>query len=140
MVEDLNVIQCPHCSTSIPYKPDQHFIGVLSEDDIGWVCRSMLCIVCGFAIVKIADVYGIYGNEYAIDNERLVFPSSAKRKPINEAVPEDMRNDYQEACEVLPVSAKASAALSRRILQHILQEQGYKGSNLYKQVNAVLNE
>jgi hypothetical protein len=37
-------------------------------------------------------------------------------------VPETYRRDYGEAVSVLPYSAKASAAISRRLLQHILRE------------------
>jgi hypothetical protein len=43
-----------------------------------------------------------------------------------------------EACVVLPLSAKASAALARRCLQAVLQENGYKARNLAKQVDRLL--
>ena len=38
------------------------------------------------------------------------------------------------------MSAKASAALSRRVLQAILIDQGYAKKNLYGQIDGVLNE
>ena len=41
---------------------------------------------------------------------------------------------------MLPVSAKASAALSRRILQAILNVQGYTGKDLAQQIDYVLEE
>jgi hypothetical protein len=55
-------------------------------------------------------------------------------------VPEEIRNDYGQACKVLAISEKASAALSRRCLQATLQRQGYRQKDLAKQIDALLNE
>ena len=55
-------------------------------------------------------------------------------------MPPDIKDDYEEACKVLPLSPKASAALSRRCLQAILQEHGYTQRDLVQQVDALLNE
>ena len=55
-------------------------------------------------------------------------------------VPDSFKADYVEACNVLLVSPKASAALSRRVLQGILKDNGYQSSNLAKQIDAVLAE
>jgi hypothetical protein len=41
---------------------------------------------------------------------------------------------------VLPLSAKASAALARRCLQTILREHGYKDRDLAKEIDLLLNE
>ena len=51
-----------------------------------------------------------------------------------------MASDYVEACRVLPISAKASAALSRRCLQSILRAHGYKANDLAKEIDLLLNE
>lgn len=55
-------------------------------------------------------------------------------------VPPKVKADYEEACLVLPVSNKASAALSRRCLQAILREHGCSQHDLAKQIDAVLSE
>ncbi|HNX34252.1 MAG TPA: DUF4145 domain-containing protein [Kiritimatiellia bacterium] len=48
--------------------------------------------------------------------------------------------DYLEACMVLPDSAKASAALSRRCLQHLLREKAsVKHQDLAKEIQEVLD-
>lgn len=52
---------------------------------------------------------------------------------------ESIATDYVEACRVLLASAKASAALSRRCLQVMLHDQGYKKRDLAKQVEQLLN-
>jgi hypothetical protein len=55
-------------------------------------------------------------------------------------VPNAIAADYDEANEVLGISPKASAALSRRCLQSVLSAHGYTGRDLAKQVDAVLAE
>jgi hypothetical protein len=55
---------------------------------------------------------------------QLIYPRGTLRPPCpKEVVNEDqaLAADYGEACLVLPDSAKASAALSRRCLQRLLQ-------------------
>src|SRR6476620_7955344 len=53
--------------------------------------------------------------------EEILYPKTVKRSVGNE-IPEQHRKDFIEACAVLPFSSQASAALSRRILQHILHD------------------
>ena len=54
-------------------------------------------------------------------------------------VPNEVGEDYKEACLVLSDSPKASAALSRRCLQHILREKaGVRPQNLSSEIDEVL--
>jgi hypothetical protein len=69
-----------------------------------------------------------------------VYPWNTFRKPIPLEVPSQIKEDYEEACKVLPISSKASAALSRRCLQAILREPGYSQRDLVQQIDALLNE
>ncbi|WP_210245791.1 MULTISPECIES: DUF4145 domain-containing protein [Alphaproteobacteria] len=71
---------------------------------------------------------------------RMVEPTTTSRGPISVHVPAFISQDYNEACEVLPISPKASAALSRRCLQNILNSLGYIAKDLAKQIDALLNE
>ncbi len=73
-------------------------------------------------------------------NRKTIYPILPEIIQIDPAVPETQRNDFLEAAYVLQISPKASAALSRRILQAILREQGYADRDLAKQVDAVLME
>jgi hypothetical protein len=58
---------------------------------------------------------------------------------LGEEVPEELSADYKEACLVLPDSAKASAALSRRCLQVLLREVAkVKPSDLSREIGEVL--
>lgn len=106
-----------------------------------WASKHMTCPSCDEIVIWIGKGLVRNSNESTIFyDDRLVHPRSARRVPIGNDVPEQLRDDYREACEVLPISAKASAALSRRILQTILKGQGYPGRDLVRQIEAVLNE
>jgi hypothetical protein len=71
---------------------------------------------------------------------RQIYPIGASRGPVSPEVPPDIRQDYVEACNVLPISAKASAALSRRCLQNMLHAHNYRAKDLAKEIDLLLNE
>ena len=101
-----------------------------------WVCVVLKCLGCAKPVVCLATLQP-YGSQ--ILDLRVVYPNSSP-PPVDESVPESMRIDYGEAWQVLPHSAKASAALSRRILESILDDQGYSRGNLNRQIRELLSE
>jgi Domain of unknown function (DUF4145) len=70
----------------------------------------------------------------------VVYPRTTHRNPTPKELPDHIKEDYEEACMVLSMSNKASAALSRRCLQAILRGQGYMQKDLAKQIEALLTE
>ena len=145
-------MKCPHCSIAFHDEwlwgninferivPSAHLPGLPKREDSqcmtdhSWGWRATVCPDCREPIIEI-------GNEsIQIDEWYLAYPRFSARAPIDNAVPEPFRRDYIEACNVLPASPKASAALSRRVLQAILKDQGYSSRDLAKQIESVLNE
>jgi hypothetical protein len=53
---------------------------------------------------------------------QVIFPRMAAR-PVDSEIPAPYRHDFLEAAAVLETSTKASAALSRRILQQVLRDE-----------------
>jgi hypothetical protein len=77
---------------------------------------------------------------YTPRTEWLIRPKSSSRVPLSPEVPGDISQDYNEACLVLADSPKASAALSRRCLQHLLRQYAkVKPSDLGKEIQEVLD-
>jgi hypothetical protein len=75
-----------------------------------------------------------------ITGSTLVRPKGTQRPPAPPEVPKKFAEDYLEACLVLADSPKASAALSRRCLQHILRDVAkVKHSDLAKEIQEVLD-
>lgn len=72
---------------------------------------------------------------------RLIEPLSSKQGSLPTDVPQYFRESFSESSQVLEISPKASAALSRRLLEGILVENGAPaGKNLFQQIeHAVSN-
>jgi hypothetical protein len=70
----------------------------------------------------------------------IVRPKASTRPKCAKEVPKAIAEDYNEACLVLADSPKASAALSRRCLQHVLREAAkVKPDDLAKEIQQVLD-
>jgi len=68
----------------------------------------------------------------------MAYPTQSSR-PIPPEVTSPYREDFDEACKVIDLSPKASAALSRRLLQAILREKaGTKKRDLADQIDEVV--
>jgi len=98
-------------------------------------CRE-LTIDVGIGQMQLAGA-GRPGTEPAWQRVRPIAP---KRVVPSAHVPEAIASDYLEACMTLVISPKASAALSRRCLQHMLREQGYKAKDLADEIDLLLAE
>ncbi len=72
-------------------------------------------------------------------SQQIIFPLTALKK-VEPEVPESYRREFQEAYSVLQISPRASAAMSRRLLQTILREEfGIKKRNLADEIDAFLS-
>lgn len=114
-----------------------------------WAVEWRFCPECKTIVVHLAGpgrsimqpCPGVHGQ--SIDDtapRKLVFPRDTGRPPCPpEVTDQDVVEDYTEACLVLADSPKASAALSRRCLQHVLNTVGSATSkNLSPAIDEVL--
>ena len=125
-------MQCPHCLIAIhmeveEYQPvrDKHGTRMLIWDQ---------CPVCDrlIVILRVEDENN--------GDELVIFPKAYTRSRVSDDVPEEFQSDYEEAALILADSPKASAALSRRCLQHILREKaGMKGRTLKDEIQKVID-
>lgn len=135
-------MKCPHCLESFHVQFEEiHLVNQYRswwEDRDGhWKIRFTLCPACARSSLFLVLTPA---NDSSITlNEMLVWPKGVARSPLPAEVPEEFAGDYKEACLVLADSSKASAALSRRCLQHLLREKaGVKPSDLSKEIDQVL--
>lgn len=123
-------MKCPHCTTTIHGSwSTSHFWG-------NWFASSMQCPECNNDIIRIQCP----GRQILDDAWIQVYPMGSSRGPVPPEVPGPIAADYTEAALVLPLSPKASAALSRRCLQAVLHQAGYTQRDLAKQIDAVIAE
>lgn len=109
-------MKCPHCLQGIQYSIRR--VGLGTDKNWDWLIDHFNCPLCYRIIIRL-----VWCNKSGIEQGvRLIFPKSISRQSLPSEVPDDFADDYKEACLVLADSPKASAALTRRCLQHILRE------------------
>jgi len=142
-------MKCPHCLVEFYTEVEQAHLG---QDGEGyWAIEKYMCpnpeckkwifylIVGKPAYITYASSPRSFSHIDPVEKRVLVRPKASNR-PVPPEVPPDFAEDYTEACLVLPDSPKASAALSRRCLQHILREKaGVKPSSLANEIQEALD-
>lgn len=132
-------MKCSHCQVEIHtnFNSEQIGPGWLGKEngqDIYWETKYMVCPACERALITVRQRNN---NKYL--GEWSIHPRFATRPPAPSEVPADIAEDFNEAAAVLGISAKASAALSRRCLQGLLRDQGYTHHDLAPAIQAALN-
>lgn len=126
-------MKCPHCLTS--FHDDKEIIKLGNDKTSYWVLTKRVCPACSKFILSLIELKNQNRKEI------LCYPKSYSRSPLSKDVPKEYTEDYKEACLTLPDSAKASAALSRRCLQHILREVAkVKKGNLANEIQQIIDE
>lgn len=143
-------MKCPHCRVEIhPEFTDECLnrstgrsvltgvqpIGSSLDRRTTYHVSHMACPACQEAIIHLHQHREGAGKT----RSWLVYPKGVSRAKAPQDVPSEMAADFNEACLVLSDSPKASAALSRRCLQHLLRAQGYSQHDLAKAIDAVLS-
>lgn len=133
-------MKCPHCSEGIhevfATRASMKYHPVFREKtlvalEINWALEYQRCPECHGLIV--------YFRRYAPDPIRYPVHPRASSRPCPSDALDPYRQDFKEACDVLPLSAKASAAISRRLLQSILREKEQtKSKDLVDQIHEVI--
>jgi hypothetical protein len=135
-------MKCPHCLTAIYDNLERINIG---EDKYSsWALLKRVCPECGRYILSLLENYERHikgvNTTYLSNREFLCYPKAPSRTPLPQEVPENFACDYREACLTLVDSPKASAAISRRCLQHLLREEAkVKHGNLAEEIQEVLD-
>ena len=145
---------CPHCAKGIQPNWNRGNIDIPSSDrlrpedyghlppgpqfETGWTWAATRCPSCDRPVITV-ELLNVDDPAPPLI-EIPAYPRFPEHKPVDNAVPEAFRADFSEAYGVLNISAKASAALSRRVLQGILTDQGYVSKNLSKQIESVRKE
>lgn len=124
--------KCPHCSREIVAKIE---IISLGRDVSGeWNVYNYNCPGCEKKVIELHRKHSHPENRM----NYVAYPKGVVR-PISPEVPEKYASEFREACLVLNDSPKASAALSRRLLQKILVEElGVKSKNLSQQIDEAI--
>ncbi|MDB5482323.1 MAG: hypothetical protein JWO83_3376 [Caulobacteraceae bacterium] len=138
---------CPHCRTAI--RVACQFIAFHMTNDQGQhAVAAYQCPECSGVIVDLVlganpRAQGFLADPSqgfaTTDSMTTIYPRSSSRPPAPPEVPRSYASDYNEAALILADSPKASAALSRRCLQHVLQrELNIKKNNLAQEIDEAI--
>jgi hypothetical protein len=130
-------MDCPHCGRAFHANREVKHLG--GDTDGQWNIEKNTCPACQRLVLHLV-VQRNQPDGIPTRTTRLVWPKATGRRPTPPEVPEDLRTDYEEAAAVLADSAKASAALTRRALQHLLREYaGVKPANLQAEIQEAID-
>lgn len=73
-------------------------------------------------------------------DDRMVYPDRGPVHLVNSDLPDDIRNDYEEAAKILGKSPRGAAALLRLYVQKICVHLGEKGDNLAADIGVLVNQ
>src|SRR6478609_8841668 len=111
-------MRCPHCGDS--FTPQWSNTKLLRGDpDINgdWYLRWTACPTCSRLVAVLYDRW-LAGNVIRETSQLSAYPAVPTRV-VAEEVDATYADDFREASATLQVSPKASAALSRRLLQRL---------------------
>lgn len=120
---------CPHCSTKVKF--DWYSSDPFDFDEVTEKAKQMKFANCLNCSSLVAMIVGgdLQTSEYRTEGyipehewTDIIYPKKSSFLNSDE-IPKKYTNDHQEAVSVISVSPKASAALSRRLLQNILRDE-----------------
>ena len=134
-------MKCPHCQTEFHDRVQTNSIG--QDIDGLWFLDIQQCPACRRFVLELALKEAIKFSGTTVTGDEklryLVRPKVSGRPLPPTSVPPDIAEDYIQAAAVIGDSPMASAALSRRCLQHILRDRaGVKKADLAKEIDEVM--
>lgn len=132
-------MKCPHCLES--FHEDFETKRLEKDSEFDHYVKYCICPSCEKMIIFVLEEKNVNmgGLSRRFYKETLAKPKNISRNPIPKEVPEKYANDYLEACTILIDSPKASAALSRRVLQLLIREKaGIIKSNLAEEIDELI--
>ena len=123
-----NHIKCPHCKQGVLAQGMKAEFGKHPCPPTNpnlwrqYTLTFLLCPLCGEAIMDllVLSTYPVGRDNYKIFP---LYPKQVKYDYAPKEVPLQYAKDYNEAVQILDISANASSAMSRRCLQGILQHE-----------------
>jgi hypothetical protein len=110
-------MKCPHCGIAFHDEWTHPWQGAGDVQYSTFRVAYTQCPACKKTTLTLEKL-----NRNGMSQGEVMFHPRGVMRPIPGEVPQPYSIDYQEAVEVLPISPKASAALSRRNLQAILRD------------------
>jgi hypothetical protein len=136
--KEKSTVECPHCGVTYDFASSMKDRATQIEDARGrWFVQATKCPNCDNFRITISCVELKKGKTGTLTNrgpvvgtvltegkrkyQRVVYPFPAQ-KPLPKEAPDYIRRDYDDAVATLEISARVSAACSRRCMQTIIRQ------------------
>lgn len=139
-------MQCPHCQhhfTPTSRDENRQIINFTTPDYTGQYKHGELIHIicpnekCKKTIMFLVINYIYNGHVYDKFYSKMIYPDKTI-KQYPDYIPEQIREDYEEACKIAELSPKASATLARRCLQGIIRDfYSINRKTLREEINAI---
>lgn len=144
----LRYLTCPYCEANIDIFTPNHKSHYISYEPYSYTKSiptetedfSPSCVKVEFYKCPYCDEYIIFATGKGVAVKNLVVPIKpfSVHKEFSDKIPKSIINDYYEACDIVYLSPKASATLSRRCLQGIIRDVWKtKENSLWKEILAL---
>lgn len=135
-------MKCPYCLTAINYETNSaSFYSDFDDDqDNGYELIYGFCPECHKLIVTLLEGTINYsdGEEYIDGVEALIYPKYYSNTQLSVYIPQKYADVFKEAEQVNNISPRASATLSRYLLQMVLHEElNIKERNLEEEIRTL---
>lgn len=135
-------MKCPHCS--VAFHPNTSSAELVKDVDGYWSVDCSICPTCERVVIQVKCFEVVDAGNVVFPGDLVreftAWPRTIGRSKPSSTVPKDLAEDYSQAAAVLDASPKASAALSRRCLQHLLHQYfGIHDRDLAREIQALLD-
>lgn len=125
-------MKCPYCATTVHMNWSETTLeNKHSEESYlrdGYAIQYGFCPECCNLVIQLQHGMSLGWNENGywvdqIDEEQLIYPRYATARKLHEFIPHQYAELFRESEEVNNISPRASATLSRYLLQMLLHEE-----------------
>ncbi|MDQ1772988.1 DUF4145 domain-containing protein, partial [Labilibaculum euxinus] len=134
---NLKSFHCPHC-------------GVLAEQT--WSSHGVNCsyvqkqpngnnVVSTYPLEETLTAKCKHCNLFSLwHKEKMVYPLTGNVELANPDLPDDIKNDYNEAKDIVNISPRGAAALLRLAIQKLCTHLGEKGKNINEDIASLVKK
>lgn len=117
---------CPHCSA-------------FAQQIWGNVIKP-ICTGSGYNIEYCISVCAVCGNTAFWEDDKMVFPLIGAGTPPNSDMPDNIKNDYNEASNIVAISPRSACVLLRICIEKICDKKNAKGNDLNKKIKYLVKQ
>ena len=125
-------MKCPYCATTVHMNWSETALENIHPEESylkdGYAIQYGFCPECCNLVIQLQHGMSLGWNENGcwidqIDEEQLIYPRYATARKLHEFIPHQYAELFRESEEVNNISPRASATLSRYLLQMLLHEE-----------------